>query len=246
MICPSAPAANKKFETGTVALENMAKGNYAACLGSGTYLESIDGSSQVEDILEGAPLDEQDPARVRKLLRGVITVAVIRNPTGARGENNDADRGIWKFGRGKGVKTRRIKDGTSKTVVVSEVLTVEGRAGSDATKSEDIRGVWVTSSMGGSTYSHLTPPNSTIPDKINACEDDSPADIPANSLLLCEQQSVGGRSGGETWAAARSQHNGGVVAGRADGSVGFYSNDTDKIIWWALGTRGANDRIEDR
>jgi hypothetical protein len=100
--------------------------------------------------------------------------------------------------------------------------------------------------MGGSTYSHLTPPNSTAKDRINACEDDAPQDIPANSLLLCEQQSVGGRSGGETWAAARSQHNGGVVAGRADGSVGFYSNDTDKLIWWALGTRAANDRVEER
>jgi prepilin-type N-terminal cleavage/methylation domain-containing protein len=246
MSCPSAPVANKKFETGTVSLENMCKGNYAACLGSGTYLESIDGSSQVEDLLEATPMDTQDPPRTRKLLRGVITVAVIRNPTGARSENSAADKGIWKFGRGKGTKTRRIKDGTSKSIVVSEVLTVDGRAGSDATKSEDIRGVWTTASMGGSTYSHLYPPNSTVHDRINACEDDAPQDIPANSLLLCEQQSVGGRSGGETWASARSQHNGGVVAGRADGSVGFYSSDTDKLVWWALGTRAANDRVEDR
>jgi prepilin-type N-terminal cleavage/methylation domain-containing protein len=242
MLCPSAPSATKPLHTGTVAHENISKGNYAAALGSGTYLEGIDGSKQVDDILEANPTDAD--GRVRKLLRGVITVAVVRNPTGARSENAAADKGIWKFGRGKGVKTRRIKDGTSKTVVVSEVLTVDGKAGSDATKSEDLRGSWTVPSMGASTYSHFTPPNSTIKDKINACEDDAPADIPPNSLLLCEQQSVGGRSGGDTYAAARSQHNGGVVAGRADGSVGFYSDDTDRAIWWALGTRAANDRVD--
>jgi prepilin-type N-terminal cleavage/methylation domain-containing protein len=244
MICPSAPSANKAFSTGTVALENLAKGNYAACLGSGTYLESIDGSTQVEELLEANPLDGEEPARARKLLRGVITVAVIRNPTNARGENTAADKGIWKFGRGKGTKVRRIKDGLSKSIVVSEVLTVDGKAGSDVTKSEDIRGTWATPSMGGSTYSHYTQPNATRMDKINACERDA-EDIPANSLLLCEQQSPGGRSGGDTHAAARSQHNGGVVAGRADGSVGFYSDDTDKFVWWALGTRAANDRVDD-
>jgi hypothetical protein len=100
--------------------------------------------------------------------------------------------------------------------------------------------------MGGSTYSHRTTPNSPVRDRINSCEDDAPQDIPANSLLLCEQQSSSGQSAGNTWAAARSQHNGGVVAGRADGSVGFYSDDIDKLVWWALGTRAGNDRTEER
>ena len=246
MVCPSAPAATKPHSSGTTALENLAKGNYAACLGSGTYLESIDSSTDVDAILEQTPLDGQTPPRVRKLLRGVISVAVIKNPTNTRGENAAANKGIWKFGRGKGTKTRKIKDGTSKTIVVSEVLTVDGRAGGDATKSEDIRGAWVSPSMGGSTYSHLTLPNSTQPDKINGCENDVPTDIPAGSLLICQDQSPSGRSAGDTWAAARSKHNGGVVAGRADGSVGFYTSDTNKVVWWALGTRAANDRVEDQ
>jgi prepilin-type N-terminal cleavage/methylation domain-containing protein len=250
MLCPSAPAANKAHETGTTALENLAKGNYAACLGSGTYLESVDGSTFIEDILENQPLDNEvtipPGGRQRKLLRGVITVTVVTNPTGSRGENTDENLGIWKFGRGKGTKTRKIKDGTSKSIVVSEVLTVDGKAGSNATLSEDIRGVWVCGSMGASTYSHKTGPNSTVHDRINSCEDDVPADIPANSLLLCEEQSSSGQSAGNTWAAARSMHNGGVVAGRADGSVGFYSDDIDKYIWWALGTRAGNDRTEER
>ena len=66
--------------------------------------------------------------------------------------------GAWKFGRGKGTKVRKIKDGTSKTIVASELLTWDGSA-SDRNFSEDIRGVWTCPSMGGSTYSHMWPPN---------------------------------------------------------------------------------------
>jgi prepilin-type N-terminal cleavage/methylation domain-containing protein len=246
MICPSAPSATKPHHTGTTALENMSKGNYAACLGAGTYLESIDNSTQVDDILANNQFvthPETQQQLTRKLLRGVITVAVI--PPRVQGENAQANRGIWKFGHGSGTKTRKIKDGTSKTVVVSEVLTVDGRAGNDATKSEDIRGVWVTASMGGSTYSHWTRPNATTPDVINGCEDDSPQDIPAGSLLICQERPARGQSAGETYAAARSQHSGGVVAGRADGSVGFFANDIDMNVWIAMATRANNDRSDD-
>lgn len=245
MICPSAPSATKPHHSGTTALENLSKGNYAACLGAGTYLESIDGSAQVDDLLQANQFvthPETQLQMTRKLLRGVITVAVI--PPRAPGEDNRANRGIWKFGHGKGTKIRKIKDGTSKSVVVSEVLTVDG-IGSNPTQSEDIRGTWVTASMGGSTYSHWTRPNSTLPDRINGCEDD-PQHIPPGSNLLCEEIPPRGQSAGETYAAARSQHKGGVVAGRADGSVGFYADDVDMLVWLALATRANNDRVEDQ
>jgi hypothetical protein len=54
----------------------------------------------------------------------------------------------WKWAWGLGVKSSSIVDGTSKTVVVSEVWTVDGSAGSNARFSEDIRGVWACSSLG--------------------------------------------------------------------------------------------------
>ena len=197
MLCPSAPTAIKPHHSGTTAYENLAKGNYAACLGSGTYLESIDNSKVVDEILEQSPTSPLSPTvdtqKVRRLKRGVLTVNVI--PPRVRGENAAGNRGMWKFGHGKGVKIRKIKDGTSKSIVVSEVLTVDGRAGNDATKSEDIRGTWVTASMGGSTYSHMTTPNSTTPDQINGCEDDAPTDIPAEQPAALHakgsQRSVG-------------------------------------------------------
>jgi hypothetical protein len=64
--------------------------------------------------------------------------------------------------------------------------------------------------------------------------------------LICEEQRPSrSMSAGDTYAAARSQHNGGVVTGRADGSVGFYADDVDEEIWWALATRAAGDRADE-
>ena len=247
MLCPSAPTATKAHDSGTTALENLSKGNYAACLGSGTYLESIDGSREVDRLLDAEPTNALSPknttSKVRRLKRGIITVAAI--PTRVpNGENPDEGKGIWKFGHGKGVPSRKIKDGTSKTMVVSEVLSVDGSSNNDATRSEDIRGAWVSASMGASTYSHMTPPNSVINDQLNGCEDDAPRDIPAASLLRCTPQPATGSSAGDTWAAARSRHTGGVVAGRADGAVGFYSDDISDEIWFAFGTRAYGDRVK--
>ncbi|MCA9148669.1 MAG: DUF1559 domain-containing protein [Planctomycetales bacterium] len=252
MLCPSAPSAIKVFSSGTVAYEGLAKGNYAACLGSGSYTESVDGSSVIDDLLDASPEvkhPETNQQLTRKLLKGVVTVTVIPPARDANGKvltggDIAANKGMWKFGHGKGTKMRRIKDGASKTVVVSEVLTVDGK-GSNALESEDIRGVWVTASMGGSTYTHWVRPNSTLPDIINSCEDD-PQDVPAGNQIPCTQKAPRGQSAGDTYAAARSKHNGGVVAGRADGSVGFYADDIDMKVWLALGTRAGNDKVEEQ
>ena len=159
--------------------------------------------------------------------------------------------GAWKFGRGKGVKVRKIKDGTSKTMVASEVLSWDGSA-SDRNFSEDIRGVWTCPSMGASTYSHMWGPNAVGKDPtsgadrrdtINGCEDDA-TDIPATSNLSCIEKRGGGKTAAETWASARSMHNGGVVAARADGSVGFFADDVDLAIWRAMATRARGDKSD--
>jgi hypothetical protein len=95
--------------------------------------------------------------------------------------------------------------------------------------------------MGGSTYSHRTGPNSTTPDTINSCAQD----IPENNSLICEEKLPSRSiSAGETFAAARSKHRGGVVAGRADGSVEFVTDDIALESWHALATRAGADRID--
>ncbi len=227
MTCPSAPRPRKLHEANTTAFEKLSKGNYAACMGSGTYLESIDGNSEVDDRL--------DP--IQKLKRGVMTVSMLPKLP----PQNDQDPrmvGIWKYGRGKGIEHRKIKDGTSKTIIVSEVVTWDGSRGQF---SLDIRGVWVSASMGGSTYSHMTGPNSTTPDVINSCAQD----IPENSPLVCEEiRPSRSLDAGRTFAAARSKHRGGVVTGRADGSVEFVADDIDLEIWQALATRAGRERVD--
>ncbi|HVJ82655.1 MAG TPA: DUF1559 domain-containing protein [Planctomycetia bacterium] len=45
---------------------------------------------------------------------------------------------------------------------------------------------------------------------------------------------------------ARSRHAGGVHAGLADGSVQFYSDSIDRVVWWALGTRAGREANSDQ
>jgi hypothetical protein len=237
----------------------MAKGNYAACLGSGSYIESIEGNKPLED--EHIRNIGDDHYAAAKRSRGVITVHMIPNWT-TKMKTGVADQhpGIWKFAHGSGTRTNQIKDGTSKTIVISEVLAFDDNEGQQGRFSADIRGVWTSPSMGASTYTHGHPkstsdritrvtllPNSlgsenvALRDNINSCAQSIPKDSP----LVCESVPVQGKQAGNTWSAARSTHPGGVIAGRADGSVGFYPDGTDENVWYALGTRSAGDRVEE-
>jgi hypothetical protein len=94
--------------------------------------------------------------------------------------------------------------------------------------------------MGGSTYSHFTTPNSKVKDRINGCEVDA-RDLPSGRRLECVEQSATGTAAGDTFAAARSQHIGGVFAATADGAVHFYSNEISPSVWSALATRQGQD-----
>jgi hypothetical protein len=102
----------------------------------------------------------------------------------------------------------------------------------------------VVPAAGASSYSHLTTPNSIVPDEIIGCEKDA-NDLPPNSNLMCKNKPMRGASAGDTFAAARSRHTGGVVASRADGSVGFYTDDINEGVWRALATRANADRVEE-
>ena len=253
MRCPSAPEPLKIHQSSQSHFESLSKGNYAATLGSGTYLWSIDGNSEIEERLK-AEGDEMYAYATKS--RGAITVTMIPNwkakSVQEQRQDGKDNQGVWKFAFGRGVKSAKIKDGTSNTLVASELLTVDGNPRSQ--HSDDIRGVWTTPSMGGSTYTHglfnsstnmvegLTPNSILHNDHINACET---RDIPQDSPLVCKRVNGTGQDAGNTYAAARSMHSGGVVGGRADGSVQFYSDTIDQRIWYALGTRSRRDRSDD-
>ncbi|MCA9212957.1 MAG: DUF1559 domain-containing protein [Planctomycetales bacterium] len=225
MRCPSAPLPQKLHGSSTSMLERLSKGNYAACLGSEHYRTAIEGN----DFIEAEP---DDPFQI-----GVMTIKMIvgYEELGAK-ENSQGISSDWKFARGQGTKLKEITDGASKTVILCELLTWDGAARNQRF-SEDIRGTWSCGSMGASTYSHKYGPNSTVNDRINACE----SDIPASSPLRCSQAGSLGSEAAETWASARSMHVGGVVAAHADGSIQFYSDGIHLPVWRALATRSGND-----
>jgi hypothetical protein len=62
-----------------------------------------------------------------------------------------------------------------------------------------------------------------------------------NPDLKCQSSSQDGNE----WAAARSEHPGGVVAGNGDASARFYPNEIDLPVWQALISRGGGESIDD-
>ncbi|MGF1580376.1 MAG: DUF1559 domain-containing protein [Gemmataceae bacterium] len=140
-----------------------------------------------------------------------------------------------RWGLGRGVRMGQVKDGTSNTLLVSEVLTWDGS--DNGTTSTDGRGVWIWPGMGGNVFTARNPPNSSVPDVIPCCADNIPDDSP----MKCFEN----RFNGNVYAAARSLHTGGVNACLADGSVRFFTNQISAQAWQALATRKFGDVIND-
>jgi hypothetical protein len=223
--CPSAPVTAKLHHSMRTGLEALSKGNYAASLGSEHYRTAIEKKlPKIHEI--------DDPNQI-----GVMSITTIHDyARKVKLTRNGSLDGEWKFAHGQGTRSKSIKDGTSKTVVISEVLGWDGPS-DGARVSEDIRGVWTSASMGASTYSHKFGPNSRMPDRVNACDQN----IPRDHGLYCEQAVASGPDSAETWASARSAHRNGVVAALADGSVRFYTDDIHLPLWHALATRAGHE-----
>jgi hypothetical protein len=140
-------------------------------------------------------------------------------------KNHVSAKGTFKAGFGQGVKFRDFDDGLSNTLLLSELITHNS--------PEDGRGAWTWGGMGGSTFVARYGPNSTERDRIPICD----AAIDQGNPLYCEKY----RTDGQQWASARSQHKGGVMAARADGSVAFYTDSIELAVWQALATRSGRE-----
>ncbi|VTU00788.1 Uncharacterized protein OS=Planctomyces maris DSM 8797 GN=PM8797T_22783 PE=4 SV=1: N_methyl_2: SBP_bac_10 [Gemmataceae bacterium] len=117
-----------------------------------------------------------------------------------------------------------ITDGTSNTVLVSEIV-----LSPDAT-GHDTRGrIWNNARSGGVLFSTMAAPNSkTVNDRVNHCQS-----IPT---APCEAA-----SGTDLLVLARSRHTGGVNAAMADGSVRFVSDGVDPTAWLGAGSRAGGE-----
>jgi prepilin-type N-terminal cleavage/methylation domain-containing protein/prepilin-type processing-associated H-X9-DG protein len=160
----------------------------------------------------------------KNLLGAFGTVPIEKYPTGGR--------------LGKGNKIADLADGTSNTLFISEVRNFDfADSGSD---SLDQRGVWILPGPGANTFTAQTGPNSATPDQlpqISSSNTGCSPNIPVGHPMRC----TGTSNWCNTWAAARSNHSGGVNAAMGDGSVRFFTDGINLNTWRALATRAGGD-----
>jgi prepilin-type N-terminal cleavage/methylation domain-containing protein/prepilin-type processing-associated H-X9-DG protein len=217
--CPSAGTTDVMYND--LSLQNLLKGNYVANFGGDTFQHAIPSGANT------AVPNNTNP-NPRMLGAFGIVNNITKFPVGNR------------FGLGKGTRMADFQDGTSNTLLFSEVLTWDVSDGrSDASHpsgmNTDWRGAIICPGIGANTFTARTPPNSTVADTIPGCD----LAIPVGNPLRC----VRNRANGVIWAAARSRHPGGVNASLADGSVRFFTNNIAPAIWQALATRAGGEVV---
>lgn len=245
-LCPSAPLMTVRHDSTTTALENLGKGNYAAAYSSWKYSQAIEG---------GPPADANGVNDAPEWNRSIGILSIVR--FSRRGydyvSDNDSpdDKGTWKLGSREGATIRKVRDGLSKTIMISEVMGENTRA--------DIRGVWTSGAMGAAAFSGLNPPNAKYGakyttyfyDKSGGVEESTEQEVTGfDRISGCEKRvskpdlkCQNGSQDGNEWAAARSMHPGGVVAGHGDASARFYPNEIDLHVWQALISRSGSEDV---
>ena len=129
-----------------------------------------------------------------------------------------------------------FRDGTSNTVVASEILAgrKDNYTGVNLSNpSSDYRGKWAWVFTGGSIYMHQNTPNSSVGDHMRY-ECVHYPDMPCAPWVANDW---------DVHITARSSHPGGVQAVFCDGHVSFYSNTVNLDIWKAVATVAGNEPV---
>ena len=127
-------------------------------------------------------------------------------------------------------RMRDVTDGTSNTLLTSEIKIIPDTTTSASNTGNDWRG-WYYDNYGvTSWFSTEFPPNSSQSDLVRRCVNDSNAPCTV-------------ATSGSTRMFARSQHVGGAHAGLADGAVRFVSENVNGATWGYLGSRADNKVI---
>jgi prepilin-type N-terminal cleavage/methylation domain-containing protein/prepilin-type processing-associated H-X9-DG protein len=122
-------------------------------------------------------------------------------------------------------KLTDIKDGTSNTLMLSEICV------SPDVTANDLRGRYNNSWEGNNWFTTANPPNTSVSDTQN---------YQGQSIAHAPLQSVGSGSGAQA-LYARSYHTNLVNAALADGSVRSISNGVDVTVYRALGSRNGQE-----
>ena len=131
------------------------------------------------------------------------------------------------FGVNRGARIGDIIDGTSNTLLLSEII-----PGHNCT----IRGALIYDE--GPVFMTDYSPNDLTPDIVRWCDEkDSAADAraPCSGVLGTNYDMV--------LHTSRSMHAGGVQSGLCDGSVRFVPETIALDVWWALGTPDGGETV---
>jgi prepilin-type N-terminal cleavage/methylation domain-containing protein len=225
MRCPSANGSNwvpfNDDDDGTAgtSLGHLSRASYAACFGGNTMMNAVPDGSRM-------------PVNPDPQFAGIFgMVAIRKDPVQSR--------------IGRGNRVSKIRDGMSKTVMFSELLswnaTNDNGGSTDPSVpggNDDWRGVWMIPAMGASAFAGKTTPNSQTPDLIAACGTGL-MQTTDGRRFPCQED----RQTANTFAAARSAHTGGVNAAFGDVSVSFVVDDIDALVWQGLCTRGGRESV---
>ena len=132
-------------------------------------------------------------------------------------------------------KVADVFDGTSNTLMGSELIVIPGGVPATTIPSGDSRGAYYNSFRGGVLFTALWPPNTSVADRIDDhihCDDTGFEDI-APCIFT-----------GEWVVSARSYHAGGVNASLVDGSVRFVSENIERHVFQAMGTRNGGEVVD--
>ena len=135
------------------------------------------------------------------------------------------------FARNYGASYDEIGDGTSNTLLASEIIPGDALC---------VRGLWWAEE--GVYFQQEYPPNDQTPDvvRIGRCGDQAvnmAAKAPCDGSLPFNHYYVNVHT-------ARSAHPGGVNVTMCDASVSFVSNDIDLAVWRAMGTPNGGEVFE--
>lgn len=194
--------------------------------------------AQIKFPMENCPTDGieiDEPGTGWARIRGNYVVNFGNITYGGQSQSpyNGVTFGGAPFGTQFGSNFSGVTDGTSNTLMIGEILTLDGAGWLGYTSEVMLAG-------GGAFTAYYTPNTSS-------CESLARQTFPGtNSGIPCST-SVGGASADvvKQIISARSKHTGGVHVGMCDGAVRFVSNNIDINTWRGLSTTRGAETIGD-
>ncbi len=124
-----------------------------------------------------------------------------------------------------------IKDGSSNTLFISEVLI---RGTRDDNGWGGGGGYWGGGQHAAFGFTAMEPPNANVSDRVWMCKDTTVEESPCTTVGDDINKRI----------ITRSFHSGGVSVSFADGSVRFVSNVIDLVTWKSLATRYGEEVVD--